>query len=286
MAAFESQKVTARNLALSINSQLTPNDLFIDAKFTQRQRFKGDSVWESMPSVRSDKDMSGKGTEFATEGQVTLWDTKGSFKCEAEPFTLGWMFAFAFGADAVTGMGPYTHAFSIEESTSQAPMTNVYVEDTAAVKTKYQDLALTEFTITYDEKAAIMLDIAMAGTGRITDGAMMAGPPALATPTYLLNSDTVFSLGPQGALASMVGRVLSGSVKFQTGAVSHVAPGNGLYGCFMRLGLRKVGFDLVIAAKDTDDVRTLLIGDTMSAATVATNSERLRSSRLAFRHSS
>jgi hypothetical protein len=269
---FESQKRTARNVCLSINSQASSNDLFADNKFTQRQRFDGTSVWERIPSRRSDKDQAGKGTEFATEGQETLWDTKGELKgMEAEGFTLGWMFAFAWGTDTVTGSGPYVHDFTIEETTTKAMMTNVYVEDTAAIKTKYQDMAITEFTMSYAQKSAIKIDIMMAGCGHWTDGAI-ASLPAVAQPTYLLNSDTTVTLGPVGSGAVISSRVRSGSVKFSTGAVSHTGPGNGLYGYGMRLGLRKISFDLVIAAQSTDDILTLIENDTLSFLDLSTNS--------------
>ncbi len=269
---FESQKRTARNMCLSINSQSSSADLFADAKFTQRQRFDGTSVWERVPSRRSDKDQAGKGTEFATEGQETLWDTKGELKgVEAEGFTLGWMFAFAWGTDTVTGSGPYVHDFAIEETTTRAKMTNVYVEDTADVKTKYVDMAITEFTMSYAQKSAIKIDIMMAGCGHWTDGAI-TDLPAVAQPTYFLNSDTQITLGPVGSGAIISSRVRSGTVKFSTGAVSHTGPGNGLYGYGMRLGLRKISFDLVIAMKDTDDILTLLENDTLSFLDIATDS--------------
>jgi hypothetical protein len=269
---FESQKISARNLVLSANKQLSANDIFADASLTERQRFDGSAVMEFVPTRRSDKDMAGKGTEFATEGQLTSFDTKFTMKAEADTWFAGWALAFALGKDTVSGAGPYVHTFAFDETTTQAPMTNLYIEDTAAVKTKYPDMAMSELTLNYASRGSVMIDATMMGTGRFTDGAMVTLPTLNATPLYLLNSDTVFSVGPVGGLVNMTGRFLSGALKISTSVVNHTAPGGGLYGIFMRTGLRKVSFDFVVAAKDTDDVRTLLINDTLSAMTIVTTS--------------
>ncbi len=272
MAAFESQKKSARNLVLSIDSQLTPNDVFIDAKFTRRVRFDGAAVMELTQTRRSDKDMSGKGTEFATDGQLTSWDSKFNFKGDLNDWICGWLFAFLMGKDTVTGMGPYVHDIEWDETTTQAKMTNVYIEDTAAVKTKYPDMAMSDVTLTYAARGAVQFEANLMGTGRWSDGALASGPPALPQNNYLLNSDTVFSIGPVGSVASILGRFLSGTLKMASGVVNHTAPGGGLYGIFMRTGLRSFSLDATIAAKDTDDIRTLFINDTASALTIVTTS--------------
>jgi hypothetical protein len=277
MAAFESQKKSARNLVLSVKSQLTPNDVFADASLTRRQRFDGTSVLELKQTRRSDKDMSGKGTEFATDGQLTSFDSMFNMKCELDDWMAGWVFAFCMGTDVVTGSGaPYTHAIGWDETTTQAKMTNVYLEDTAAVKTKYPDMAISEVTLNYASRGSVGLEVSMMGTGRWTDGAMMT-LPNLGTYAYLLNSDTVFELGPVGSPASMVGRFMSATLKMSTAVVNHTAPGGGLYGLFMRTGLRKFSLEATIAAKDTDDVRTLFINDTLSVLTITTTSGSLPS---------
>ena len=149
MSIFESQKKSARNLVLSPNSQLTGNDVFADAKLTQRQRFDGSAVMEQVQTRRSDKDMSGKGTEFATNSQMTSYDTKFTFKAEADDWLTGWVFAFAMGSESLgVGGPPYVHTIGFDESTTEAKMTNVYMEDTHDVKTKYPDMAISDLTLT------------------------------------------------------------------------------------------------------------------------------------------
>ena len=113
----------------------------------------------------------------------------------------------------------------------------------------------------------------MMGTGRYSDVAM-AALPTLPTTAYLLNSDAVFSLGASGSPAAMTGRFISATIKIGTGVVNHTSPGGGLYGIFMRTGLRTFSVEAVIAAKDTDDIRTLFMNDTLAGMTIVTTSRR------------
>ncbi len=266
MAAFESQKKSARNLVLSPNMQAAVGGLLADVVLTRRQRFDGSAILELLQSRRSDKEMSGRGTQFTTDGQPTGWDTKFSFKAELDAWLAGWAFVFGMGADTVTGAeAPYTHAIAFDDTTTQAPATTLYLEDTAAVKYKVPDMAVSDLTLTIPERGACSLETAFVGTGRWTAGAMVAGPPVLAPSAYLLGSDCAFSIGPVGTSVPIIGRHLSTTLKISTGVVNHLAPGGGLYGIFMRRGLWKFSVQTTIAAMATDDIWTLLENDTPSA---------------------
>jgi hypothetical protein len=210
--------------------------------------------------------MSGKGTQFATDGQQTGWDTKFSFKAELDAWLAGWAFVFGMGADTVTGdASPYTHALAFDDTTSQAPVTTLYLEDTAAVKYKVPDMAVSDLALTIPERGACSLETSFIGTGRWTPGAMVAELPALAASAYLLGSDCAFSIGPAGAPVAITGRHLSTTLKIGTGVVNHVAPGGALYGVYLRRGLWTFSVQTTIAAKETDDILTLLENDTESA---------------------
>jgi hypothetical protein len=273
MAQFESQKKSARNLVLSANKQVAYGGVLPDLSLTHRQRFDGSAVLDMSPTRRSDAEYSGKGTEFATDGQTTGFDTKFNFKAEADAWLAGYGFAFAMGKETVTGVAaPYTHAFVFDESTSQACGTTLYLEDTNDVKNKVQDMAVSELTLQIGARGACELDLSFAGTGRLTPGAMVAPLPALTASRYLLGSDCAFSLGPTGAPLLMAARHLSTTIKIGTGVVSHVASGSGLYGAFMRTERRTISQTTTIAAKDTDDIWTLLANDTIVEAKWAINS--------------
>jgi len=69
-----------------------------------------------------------------------------------------------------------------------------------------------------------------------------------------------------------IGRHMSTTIKLSTGAVNHTAPGLGLYGAFIRTGLRKVSFQTTIAATSADDVFTLLRNNTLQEVNWTTTS--------------
>ena len=259
---YESQKVTARNLVLSPNKQATANTAIASADMTRRQKFDGTAVAELMSTRYSDKALSGKGTEFATQGLVTAWETKFSFKADLDDWLAGLVLALAMGKDVTAGAGPYTHTISFDETTTQAPMTSIYLADTAAILWTLIDMGVTDVTLTIPKNGPIQVEISFIGTGHYTNGAI-SSLPALSTYSYLLGSDCVFSFGTLGSTVAKIGRHLSTTIKISTGAVNHQAPGLGLYGAFIRTGLRKVSFQTTIAAQATDDVVTLLENDTL-----------------------
>ena len=273
MSAFESQKKSARLLYYAPNKQAAYGTALVNSKFIAgwQQRFDGAGVLDMTPSKRTDKDMA-KGTEFATNEQTTGWDTKFGHKSDCDARLLGLLMAFLFGQDTITGAGaPYTHTMTFEESTTQAVATSIYLVDTAAIERTLIDMAISDVTLTIPARGPCTLEANWMGTGKWANGAQ-ATPPALDQPTYMLGSDCTMQLGPVGALASMVGRHMTTTWKWSTGVINHTAPGGGLYGIFPRLGLRKFSFQSTIAAKDTDDISTLLEADTLSAASWTINS--------------
>lgn len=256
---FQSQWKSARNLVLSANSQTSWQEVLADAALTRRQRFDGNAVLELSQTRRSDNQYAGKGTAFATDGQVTSWDTKlTGFKAEADDYLLAWSLAFLMGKDTVTGAGPYTHSFSFDETTRTAVPTTIYMEDTEAIHYKCCDMCVDSLTITIGEIGAIGIEFEMVGTGRQTIESMAGGPPALSAYNYLLGSDVSVTLNA----GSFIGRHLQTTLKLQNQLQVHKAPGGGLYGIFVRKQAPKFSFSTTIAAKDTDDTYTLFENDT------------------------
>lgn len=255
---FNSQWKTLRNLVLSPNSQNAWNTAVAGASMTRRQVFDGAAVMELAQTRRSDLDYAGKTTAFATNGQVTAWDTKFSgFKTELDDWLVGWMFAFLMGVDAVTGSGPYTHVFTFDETTRTAVPTSLYIEDTEGVEYTFPDFAVNDLTLQFSDIGAISAEFTGMGTGRWTNGAI-GSLPAVPTRTYLLGSDGVVTLNS----TSFLGRVMSGTLKLENQNAVHRAMGGGLQGIFQRKGNPKFSLSMVVAAKDTDDILTLLENDT------------------------
>jgi hypothetical protein len=265
---FLSQWKSARNLVLSANSQAAWQEVMADAYLTRRQRFDGGAVLELKSTRRSDEAYSGKGTAFATDGQVTSWDTTLSgFKAELDDFLCGWLFAFLMGKDTVTGAGPYTHTFTFDETTRTAVATNVYMEDTEAIHYKCPDMCVNDITLTINEIGTISAEMTMMGTGRQTIVAM-ASLPALSAYNYLLGSDCTLTMNG----GSFLGRHMNTTLKLENQLTVHKAPGGGLYGIFVRKQNPKFSFSTTIAAKDTDDTYTLFENDTATDVVWAVNS--------------
>lgn len=270
---FESQWKSARNLVLSTNRQLAWNTPLGDAALTQAQRFDGAAIMELATTRRSDAGYAGKGTAFATNGQITSYDTKFSgFKAEGSPWLLGFVCAFLMGKDTVTGAAsPYTHTFAFDESTRTAVPTTIYLEDTDDVKFKCPDMCLDDVTITISDIGAIQVEFSAVGTGRLVIGAMGA-LPAVPADTYVLGSDAALSFGPVGEQAAFIGRHMSTTLKLENQLQVHKAPGGGLYGIFVRKGNPKFSISTQIAAKSPDDIFTLHQNDTASAYSLSVNS--------------
>jgi hypothetical protein len=269
---FESQKVSARNLVLSANKQAAAGTAVASADMLRRQKFDGSAVFELKQTRYSDKNLSGKGTEFATQGLLTAWETSGGFKGDLDDYMAGWILAFLMGKDVVTGLGPYVHAITFDETTTQACMTSIYAADTNDVLWTLIDMGVVDVTITIPARGPITFEVNFVGTGHYTSGAIVSLPGPPASYTYLLGSDCVFSIGPNGATVAKIGRHMSTTIKLSTGAVNHTAPGLGLYGAFIRTGLRKVSFQTTIAATSADDVFTLLRNNTLQEVNWTTTS--------------
>ena len=124
-------------------------------------------------------------------------------------------------------------------------------------------MGISDLTITIPARGPITAEASFIGTGHWVDGVIATLPALPASYAYLLGSDVVFSIGPNGAMVSKVGRHMSTTIKISTGVTNHTAPGLGLYGAFPRTGLRKVSFQTSIAATSADDVRSIFDNNTL-----------------------
>lgn len=269
--SFTMQKQANRVLALSANAQAAYGGILADAAFTVLQRFDPSTAFTATASNRTDKGMAGKGSEWATDDQITSWDTAGTIKSEGDAFFLGWALAFIFGQDVVTGAGPYTHTFTFPNVTATMPCTSVYVGETAAVTRKFQDMAAKSVSIDVPKRSSVSVSVDMVGTGRWTPGTM-AVFPALAAALYLLGSDVQISITPAaGALVAFTGRQESLSIKLDRGSAPYQSSGDGLYANSVASGTGKFSVDMTIAAEATDDVNGWFESGIRCAVTIQTN---------------
>lgn len=271
---FAVQSKTLRNLLFGFNAQAAWNTALADAALAYRPRFDGSTIIEQTIARRSDLEYAGKGSYFATNGQITSYDTKlNAFKTELTPELAGYIPAFLMGADTVTGAAaPYSHEMTFDQATREAVPTTIYAEDTEDVKYKCADMCINDATITIGDIGAVMVEMNMMGTGRLALGALGSAVPASPDETYLLNSDAVLTWGPVGAPVPYIGRHMSTTLKLDNQLVVHKAPGGGLYGLFVRKGNPKFSIQSTFAAKETDDVYTLFANNTACSYSLVINS--------------
>lgn len=269
---FEQQHVRARNITFSANKQTTFGTALGDTALTLRPPVMDESAFAAITkSFYDNMDRANKGHQWTTVRQKIQQDTSFQSSLDLTDFMAGWLCAFLFGADTVTGAGPYTHTFKFLQSSNQAPVTTVYFEDTADRKYKMPDMAIGDLTFSGAEKGPVAAAFTMMGSGRYNDGAMGA-PANPSSPTILLASDTDILIGAPGGAASIKERIRQWSVKFTVGLVAHRAPGGGMYASFMKIDTQRASAQLQIAAKDVDDVFTLFANDTVQELKINTNS--------------
>ncbi|MBZ5629824.1 MAG: hypothetical protein LAO06_13275 [Acidobacteriia bacterium] len=268
---FEAQKSISRNLVLSAKKQTTYGTVIADADLTHRVRFDPSSFEKVAKTFRSDFSRAGKGHPFTTERLEVQRGRGFSFNQELTDWLAGWFWAFALGASADSGPGPYTHVFTPDLSTNIAPVTTAYFEETADIKYKVQDLAINSLKMSGGAIGTVMCSADLVGSGRHLDGAIVAGVPALPTNVYLMGNQSDIQIGAPGSTASIKERVKSWEVDWSQNVIPHYAPGGGLYASFTERGLPTMKFMATVMAKDTDDIRTLLLNDTEQEVKIILN---------------
>jgi len=269
--AYEPQHILeVHNLALAPNKQNTFGTAVSGASYTQRPRTDGTAFAMIDHDDYGDMDMANKGHQWPTFAVPTQFRTSFDMKIDVDSFLAGWLPFFCMGAETVTGAGPYTHTIKFLQSSNQAPVTSLYIEDTADIKYQFPDMAISELHLSGSEKGPIAAQIKMIGSGKYVDGSVAL--PAVATPTFLFGSDTDILIGPQAGAVSIKERVRGWDVTITAEMVPHYAPGGGLNASFMKVLKQRATFSIQVAAKDTDDMRTLDLNNTLREVQINTNS--------------
>lgn len=273
--SLQMQKQTARNIVLSANAQTAFGGALADAALTYRASVDPSMSFTPATSRYSDAGAIGHGTDFATVSLVTSKDASGTLKGMGgvDAWLLGWMLAFVFGQETVTGAGaPYTHVFTIPNITTNMPATTVYCEDTADIHRKYADMCAKALSIDIPERGPIQASLDMVGTGYYVPATIAAPLPAVPTPNYLLGSDFTATMTPSGgAAAPMSGRQTGLSIKIDRGSAPFKASGDGMVAKSVQSGPLKFSVDLTVMANATDDVEGWYEGNQQMALSLATD---------------
>jgi len=268
--AFESQHPQeVKNVIYGPFKETTYGTALLAASFTKRPR-ADQSFAVINPDYYTDIDKSGKGHQWPTTRARIKNSTSFGATWDVDNVVIAWALAFVLGADTVTGVGPFTHTFKFIQNSNIMPVTSLYFEDTADVKYTMLDLAISQLQISGGASGPLSIQFSMMGSGKWTDGSVTL--PGLVAPVYLFGSDTDLQFGPQGAPVSFKERNRGWTVTIENELVPNYAPGTGLVASFTRTGKQRATVQFQIAAKDVDDIRTLINNDTIQELDIITNS--------------
>jgi len=221
---------------------------------------------------RSDLERFGKGHEFATELEELSRDLRRTTSFDASSLTLAWVAAFTLGKVATTQPNPsgnptaYQHVFTFADpaTSKHAPTTTVYEELTADLKRRLVSLACNDFTLTGRSRDVVQLSANWLGSGETVAGALTP-LPALTPQSFLLGADADIQLGPQGAPVSIKERVLEWSLAISQNLHADLGyhPGSGKFRGRIWYAARRVSASLLLFAKETDDILSLFLDDTV-----------------------
>jgi hypothetical protein len=268
-----------RSLALATFAQLNFSESLPDAAFTYAALLETNNFANIKSEFETDLAYAGKLHSFASDMREITRSSAMEVSTRLDQFLAGYFLFLVMGADTVTGVAaPYSHALTFLDNNVPAIVTNLFVHDTAGLNRRFLDMALSQLVLTGGEKTAVMAKASFLGTGRYVDGVLAAAPTPIQHPQYLAGSKAVVSLGPQGAPASMVPRVLSWEATFDHAVEEFRVPGgslpteNGLFPAFMRFGNPSLKLKLVISADTTTDIRDWRINQTALEAKIAITS--------------
>lgn len=272
---FTTQRSILRNVLLAQNIQNTLAETMADAAFTYRGRPETSGFFQIEMGKESDYQYAGKGSSFATESRQITQQSSGELNVRVDDFLAGWLLAMCMGNEAyVAGVNPApnTHTLTWADTGAPAQLTNVYIEDAPGLKRKWVDMSCTKVVLSGSDKGSIMAKASFIGTGRYTDGAIVAALPALPSAQYLYGSDSIVSLGPAGAPVSLAPRVLSWEATFDHQNDLFRSCGGGVYPVFPRYGNPVVSLKLVIAIDTTEDIFAYMMNQTLLEIKIAITS--------------
>jgi hypothetical protein len=273
MPTFNSQLIRARAAVISDKKETTYGTALLDATFTAGHNLRFDGgAFAQFPEKEyfSDLDLA-KGHPWATVRKEIRRNSRFSIGGMAVyDFVAGWLGAFCFGKVLTTGAGPFTHVFTADLSTLLSPVTSVLLQDTADIKYKLQELAITSLKFSGGPIGPVLCDMEMIGSGKHIDSVLAL--PALTSPVFILNNDSDILLGPQGAPVSIKERIRSWTVNITANQEDYRHPGSGIFAGFHRRGDMRFSVQMQVAAKDVDDIRTLVLNDTIQELQINTNS--------------
>jgi len=272
--SLTTQRSIARNIVLSSEAQLTVGEVMADAALTYRSRPETSAFAQWVGEYESDIAYAGKGKSTATESRLIAQSSTFGLNARLDDFLAGWAFAFCMGQENFTagsGGAANTHVFNWKDTSDPAKLTNLYIEDSAGLKQKWSDMAVSQVVLSGADKGSVMMKVSGIGMGLKTKGAM-ATLPNLPTAQYLFGSDSIVSIGVVGAPVSMAPRVLSWEATFDHQMELFRAVGGGTQAYFIRQGAALNKLKLVILRDTSSDVNDWIAAQTALEIKIAVSS--------------
>ena len=269
---FEPQRAFDVTWAFSPRKESAYGTALADVDLTRRVVANAVELGKISKLFRSDLDRFGKGHEFATELEELARDLRRSTSFDASSLTLAWIAAFGMGKVVTSQPNPggnpaaHEHVFTFADPlvSKHAPTTTVYEEFSPDLKRRLVSLACNDFSVSGRAREPVQVAANWVGSGASADGAL-SPLPALTAQSFFLGADTDVLFGPQGAPVSLKDRVLEWSVSVTQSLDADLGyhPGSGKFRGRIWYGPRRVSAAFTLFARESDDVVSLFLDDTV-----------------------
>ncbi len=279
---FEPQRSFDTTWLFSTKKETAYGTALADADLSRHVVASAVEVGKIAKFFRTDIDRFGKGHEFPTELNELARDLRRTTSFDASSLTLAWVAAFAMGKVASSQPNPggnpsaYNHVITFADPavSKHAPTTTVYEELTADLKRRLVSLACNDFALSGRARDPAQVVANWIGSGQTVDGALTP-LPALTAQSFFLGADTDVLLGPQGAPVSLKDRVLDWSVSVTQSLDADLGyhPGSGKFRGRIWYGPRRISAALTFFARQSDDIVTLFLNDTLRELQIQLNGD-------------
>jgi hypothetical protein len=273
---MDPQRTLESQFAWSPNKEATYGAGLADAKFTHATWLEGFEPPDLVKQFRSDANQAWRGTEFPTYRVQQRQGISYPLNMPLSAQLMALIAGFCMGkvASVETAPGPpaaYTHTITLQDPLvdgKQMPSTNHWFKAAEELGLKIKGSVCSSFSVAYARgNPNITLNSQWVGNGDFVNADLAAVPAQDAESALglLFEKDMDVKLGTSGAEVSIADRVAAVSIEIAGGGGNTAwdyYPGTNLYAGRKLMGARSVVPQLIVLAKETDDILTLLLGDT------------------------
>jgi len=276
MGSYSPQRIYEARFAWSPFKEATYNAAWNDAKLTHSCQPLGFDPPAIGRDFRSDAGKAWGGSDRATTRAVVRQNIAYSVNVELSALLFAQIAAFCHGVCETIELAPgppaaYQHTITFLDPLVDGlnlPSTRHWYKTAPDLGTKVKGATCSGYTIQYTQSQAIVqLNSNWLGSGDYTSGDI-ASVPSLDTDAImgtLFEKDLAIWLGPPGATVDIRERIAAFSLEVGNGIADspRFFAGTGVYAGRAWQGKTTINPALTVFAKDVDDIRTLIEGDTV-----------------------